>query len=71
MKRTTMEKKYAGLIIHDLRRCAARNLSRAGTREQVAMKITGHKIASTHRRYNMRDENEIRETLERTGEYLT
>ena len=34
-------KKYAGLIIHDLRRCAARNLSRAGVSEVVAMKITG------------------------------
>jgi integrase len=31
-----------GVIPHDLRRCAARNLSLSGVKEQLAMKITGH-----------------------------
>jgi integrase len=45
-----------GVIPHDLRRCAARNLSRAGVREQVAMRITGHKTASMYRRYRIVDD---------------
>jgi integrase len=64
-------KKYAGLIIHDLRRCAARNLSRAGVSEIVAMKITGHKTASMYRRYRIIDEREIREALEKTQDHLS
>ena len=49
------KKKYVGTIVHDLRRCAARNLSRAGVQEAVAMEITGtqdseHVSALPHRR---------------------
>ena len=69
-KRKRQRKKYAGLIIHDLRRCAARNLSRAGVSEVVAMKITGHKTASMYRRYRIIDEREIREALEKTQDHL-
>ena len=59
-----------GLIVHDLRRCAARNLSRAGFREPVAMKITGHKTNSMYRRYRIVDENELREAQEKLQNYL-
>jgi hypothetical protein len=38
--------KYIGTILHDLRRCATRNLSLSGVNEQLAMKITGHKTNS-------------------------
>ena len=59
-----------GLLIHDLRRCAARNMSRAGVSEQVAMKVTGHKTPSMYRRYRIIDEREIREALEKTQDHL-
>lgn len=70
-KEKRQRKKYDGLIIHDLRRCAARNLSRSGVSEVVAMKITGHMTASMYRRYRIIDENEIREALEKTQDHLS
>jgi len=59
-----------GVIPHDLRRCAARNLSRAGVREQVAMRITGHKTASMYRRYRIVDERDSKEATENLQAYL-
>jgi integrase len=59
-----------GVIPHDLRRCAARNLSRAGAQEQVAMRITGHKTASMYRRYRIVDERDLKEATENLQAYL-
>jgi integrase len=60
----------AGVTPHDLRRCAARNLSRAGVPEQTAMKITGHKSTSMYRRYRIVDERDLREAAETLNAYL-
>lgn len=59
-----------GYTPHDLRRCAARNLSRAGVAEQIAMKITGHKTASMYRRYRIVDEKDLVEATETLDAYL-
>ena len=69
-KKKRQRKKYTGLLVHDMRRCAARNLSRAGVSEQVAMRITGHKTPSMYRRYRIIDENELREALDKTQAHL-
>jgi integrase len=45
--------KYIGLIVHDLRRSARRNMSLVGDSETDIMAISGHKTNATFRRYNI------------------
>lgn len=55
--------KYTGLIVHDLRRSAIRNLRLAGVDEADAMKISGHKTTEVFRRYNIRTTEDIQAAM--------
>lgn len=59
------QSKYAGLIFHDLRRTAARNLRRAGIAEGVIMSIGGWKTRSVFERYAIVSRTDIADAMKK------
>jgi integrase len=56
---------YPGMLVHDLRRSAVRNMERSGLSRSVAMQLTGHKTEAVYRRYAITSEADLREGVAR------
>jgi integrase len=57
-------------LFHDFRRSGVRNLIRAGVERGVAMKISGHRTEHVFERYNITDDKDIRQAMERVSAHM-
>jgi integrase len=59
-----------GLLFHDLRRSAQRNMRKAGIDQSIRMKISGHKTDSMERRYNIVDIEDVKSAAKQMAKWI-
>jgi integrase len=69
-KAAAKEVGHDGLLPHDMRRSAIRNFRRSGLSESDGMKLSGHRTRSVYDRYNIFDDRDLTEAMNRVQEHL-
>jgi integrase len=60
----------AGRLFHDLRRSGIRNMTRAGVSRKVATTISGHRTEAIYARYDIPDEEDLKDAVIKTQAYV-